>query len=84
MLDIEREATSGLLFLTHLIVASLPMDEEDGEVGDVEIGDWGIESGRQGPRKGHKKVATKTHEHMKDPTRHNLQVIWVPRATPPS
>lgn len=42
--------------MAHLIVTALSMGEQDCKVGNVEIGEWGVESGRQGPRESHEQV----------------------------
>lgn len=38
-----------VLLLAGLVVSDLTVDEEDGEVGDVEVRDGGLESAREGP-----------------------------------
>lgn len=38
-------AKESILEVAGFVIAELPMDEEEGEVGDIEICDWSVETG---------------------------------------
>lgn len=48
---------SNSLSFAVLIIAQLPMDEQERKIDDVEVGDDRVETGRKRPRQGHQKVA---------------------------
>lgn len=51
------------LFLAVLVIAHLAVDEQHGEVRDIEIGDRRFEASWQRPRKRHEEVTAKcTHQ----------------------
>jgi len=58
-----------VLFLASFVIAALAMDEEYGEVDDVEVGNGCVEAGGKRPCQTHEEIA---------------KVVRVSRATPPS
>ena len=57
--NIKKRIRIDSLFLTRLVIAMVAMEEQDGKVANVEIGDRSLKSGRKRPGKGHEKITTK-------------------------
>ena len=53
-----RRRNCDVLLFALLFVPQLPMDQEHGEVGHVEVCDGRLEASRERPREGHEEVAT--------------------------
>jgi len=58
-----------ILLFTILVVTTLSVDEQNGKINDIEIGNGSAEPRRKRPSQSHQQVA---------------KVIWMPRATPPA
>jgi hypothetical protein len=58
-----RDLLKILLFLTHLVVSMLPVNQQHREIGYIEISNGGVECGGQRPGQRHQEVSTWRHKY---------------------